>query len=83
MLEGDLAELIDRRWESRLLEKNGDVRVAVLVFHRDGKPVGDFKRPGLPPVRLQAFPTSCSTTCGALPPGTWSARVFPSASRWR
>jgi integrase len=44
MLEGDLAELIDRRGHARLLEKNGDVRVASLVFHRDGKPVGDYRK---------------------------------------
>jgi integrase len=44
MLEGDLAELIDRRWESRLFEKDGCVRVTALVFHRDGKLVGDFKK---------------------------------------
>jgi integrase len=44
MLEGDLAELIDRRWEARLLEKDGNVRVAALVFHRDGEPVGDFRK---------------------------------------
>src|SRR5262245_53513459 len=44
MLEGDLAELIDRGWESRLFEKDGNVRVTALVFHRDGKPVGDFKK---------------------------------------
>jgi hypothetical protein len=44
MLEGDLAELIDRRWEARLFEKDGNVRVTTLVFHRDGKPVGDFKK---------------------------------------
>jgi integrase len=44
MLEGDLAELIDRRWEARLFEKDGSVRVTALVFHRDGKPVGDFKK---------------------------------------
>jgi integrase len=43
MLEGDLAALIDRRWEARLFEKNGSVRVTALVFHRDGNPVGDFK----------------------------------------
>ena len=52
MLEGDLAELIDRRWESRLFEKDGDIRVAGLVFHRDGKPVGDFKK---------AWATACRT----------------------
>jgi integrase len=44
MLEGDLAELIDRRWEARLLEKNGNVQVTALVFHRDGKPIADFKK---------------------------------------
>jgi integrase len=44
MLEGDLAELINRRWQARLLEKGGDVRVAALVFHRDGDPVGDFRK---------------------------------------
>ena len=44
MLEGDLAELIQRRWDARPFEKDGNVRVATLVFHRDGKPVGDFKK---------------------------------------
>ena len=36
MLEGDLAELIDRRWQARLFGKDGNVRVAALVFHREG-----------------------------------------------
>jgi integrase len=44
MLESDLAELIDRRWQARLFEKDGHVRVAALVFHRDGEPVGDFRK---------------------------------------
>ena len=44
MLEGDLADLIERRWEARLFEKNGNIRVATLVFHRDGEPVGDFRK---------------------------------------
>src|SRR5207247_3574028 len=44
ILEGDLAALIDRRWEARLFEKNGNVRVAALVFHRDAEPVGDFRK---------------------------------------
>jgi integrase len=39
-----LAELIDRRWEARLFEKHGNVRVAALVFHRDAEPVGDFRK---------------------------------------
>jgi integrase len=44
MLEADLAALIDRRWQARLLEKDGNVRVTALVFHRDGEPVGDFRK---------------------------------------
>ena len=52
MLEGDLAELIDRTWESRLFEKDGYVRVTALVFHRGGRPVGDFKK---------AWATACRT----------------------
>ncbi len=44
MLEGDLTELIDRRCEARLFEKDGNVRVAALVFHRDSLPVGDFRK---------------------------------------
>jgi integrase len=27
-----------------ILEKNGNVRITALVFHRDGKSVGDFKK---------------------------------------
>jgi integrase len=30
--------------QARLFEKNGNVRVAALVFHRDGEPVGDFRK---------------------------------------
>jgi integrase len=56
MLEGDLAELIDRCWEARLFEKNGNVRVAALVFHRDGEPVGDFRK---------AWATACQAAGGA------------------
>src|SRR5712692_9090002 len=44
MLEGDLAELIDRRWQTRLLEKDGDVRVSRLVFPGAGEPGGNFRK---------------------------------------
>jgi len=52
MLEGDLAELIHRRCEARLFETDTNVRVAALVFHRDGAPVGDFRK---------AWATACQT----------------------
>jgi integrase len=44
MVEGDLAELIARRWDARLFVKGGNVRIAGLVFHREGEPVGDFRK---------------------------------------
>jgi len=44
MLEGDLVELVERRWQGRLFEKTGHLRVAALMFHRDGEPVGDFRK---------------------------------------
>lgn len=43
-LAGEVAEIIKRREAARLVERNGDVRVADLVFHHGGRPVGDFKR---------------------------------------
>jgi hypothetical protein len=52
MLEGDLAEVIDRRGQARLFEQDGNLRVAALVFHRDGEPVGDFRK-------------ACATACEA------------------
>ncbi len=44
MLDGELAELIDRRWQIRPFEQDRNVRVAALMFHRDGEPVGDFRK---------------------------------------
>ena len=81
MLEGDLGDLLDRRWKARLLEKDGNVRVAAFVClseisHGLTVAVG----PGLPPAKLPGSLTSCSMTCVARPPGTWSARAYPSAS---
>ena len=78
VLEAELAELIDRRWQARLCEKDGNVRVAAVVFHRDGGPWEISERPGRPPVKLPGSPISCSTTSAAPRPGTWCARVCQS-----
>jgi integrase len=44
-IEGDLRALIERRWQARRIKaKDGSVRVADLVFHRCGRPVGDFRK---------------------------------------
>ncbi len=44
-LEGDLANVIERRWADRLFTRgSGTPFVSELVFHRDGEPVGDFRK---------------------------------------
>ena len=44
-LAGDLSALVERRWQARLIKgKHGEPRVADLVFHRDGRPVVDFRK---------------------------------------
>jgi integrase len=44
-LEGDLKEIIDRRRAASLLQdKGGNARFCDYVFHRDGLPVGDFRK---------------------------------------
>jgi integrase len=44
MLSGELDAIMDRRWKARLIERDGKPYVTDLVFHRDGEPVGDFRR---------------------------------------
>ncbi len=83
MLEGELAELIDRRRQVRPFEQDRNVRVAALMFHRDGEPVGDFRKAWLPPARLPGSPKRGSTTCVARLSGTRCARVSPSESPWQ
>jgi len=44
-IAGDLVELVKRRETARLVETpDGRFKVADLVFHRKGQPLGDFKR---------------------------------------
>jgi integrase len=44
-LECDLAELIERRWNDRLFSRISDrTFVAELIFHKKGRPVGDFRK---------------------------------------
>src|SRR5436309_14271306 len=44
-IEGDLGTILERRWQARQLkDEDGTVRVAELVFHRKGVPVGDFRK---------------------------------------
>jgi integrase len=44
-LVGELAELIERRWTAREhLTPGGTTALSPFVFHRDGQPVGDFRK---------------------------------------
>ncbi|HEX3471104.1 MAG TPA: site-specific integrase [Silvibacterium sp.] len=44
ILSGDLAELIERRRAERQVATKSGVRLSAYVFHREGQPVGDFKK---------------------------------------
>jgi integrase len=43
-LDGQLGELIERRRCERQVKKDGGVILAAFVFHKDGLPVGDFRK---------------------------------------
>jgi integrase len=43
-LDGELAELIERRKKARTVKNKTDTFLADLVFHRDGQPVLDFRK---------------------------------------
>jgi integrase len=43
-IEGDLEQVIERRRAARAMDENGGKRFAEYVFHREGKPVGDFRK---------------------------------------
>lgn len=43
-MAGDLKQLIERRWHARSVWEDGTEHVAELVFHKHGKPVGDFRK---------------------------------------
>lgn len=45
-LEGDLWDLMERRWEGRTIKlKDGATKISEFVFHRSGEPVVDFRKP--------------------------------------
>jgi integrase len=43
-LEGELAELIERRRQARQIEHDGTAMITSLIFHRAGTPIGDFRK---------------------------------------
>lgn len=52
-LVGELADLIERRWTAREYQApDGTTALSPFVFHRHGRPVGNFRR---------AWATACGT----------------------
>jgi integrase len=43
-IEGELADVIERRMAARQVTTDSGVMLAALVFHRDGEPVMDFRK---------------------------------------
>jgi hypothetical protein len=44
-LEGELRDLVERRWVAREYADKDDVtRISPFVFHGDGQPLGDFRK---------------------------------------
>lgn len=41
---GELAEIIERRRALRMVNENGTARMVDFIFHRDGMPVGEFRK---------------------------------------
>lgn len=44
-LEGELWNLIERRWTARTVkQKDGTTKISEFVFHRGGEPIVDFRK---------------------------------------
>ena len=57
VLEGELAAIIKRRWAAREYKTaDGGVGISPYVFHRDGLPVGDFRKAWASACRAAGFP---------------------------
>ncbi len=70
VLTGDLAAIIERRWTARSVTRPDDTTyLSEYVFHRDGRPIGDFRK---------AWATACAE---AKLPGLLFHDFRPSAAR--
>jgi hypothetical protein len=66
-LSGDLAVIFDRREEARLYkDAEGEPRVADLVFHRQGRPLGDFRKAWHAALTAAGFSHRVKTPSGKL-----------------
>ena len=65
-----IREVIDRRWDARLVTVKGDEpMVSDRVFHRDGQAICDFPTRGLRRATLSGGLGFCFTICAGQPSG--------------
>ena len=72
-LMGELYVLVQRRWKV----KNGD-----YIFHRDGRPLGDFRRAGIQAVQRRVYLVDYSTIVVAAPLEMRLSQDFRNVIRW-
>lgn len=56
-VEGDLAAVIERRWNARVVQgRDSGLRIADLVFHREGRQIVDFRKAWASACRAAGLP---------------------------
>jgi integrase len=58
VIDGELTEIMRRREQARLVETPDEPRVADLLFHREGRPIVDYRKAWREPVSPRASITS-------------------------
>jgi integrase len=62
-LDGDLWDLMERRWTARTIEKkDGTTKLSEFVFHRSGEQVVDFRKPWAEACKKAHVRGNCFTT---------------------
>jgi len=95
VLTGELATIIERRWAARSVARlDGTVFLSEFVFHRDGRPIGDFRkawatareRAGLPGLLFHDFRRSAARNlrrAGVAPDVAMKITGHETDSMWR
>src|ERR1019366_511623 len=55
-MAGEIAEILERRRAARVVRTDTGITLADLVFHRDGQPVGDFRKAWKTACKLAGVP---------------------------
>jgi integrase len=63
---GAPVDVIERRQKARQVEVDGTARLVDVALHRDGQPVGDFRKRGPKRARRRVSLTASFTICAGL-----------------